>query len=385
MNQAPHTRQAALKAVVKKQRDARLDFFRGASLAIIFIAHMLGNPWNGWIPARFGFSDAADTFVFCSGFASGLAFHRVFQTHGFRIGAIRIGFRIWQVYWAFVLLSLAMIGVALTAEALIPTAALVKQFYLDYFIKNFDALMFPLLQVRYHPALADVLPMYLVMLAAIPAVVMLARVNRFLPIALCLCLYLWANATGANFSRVNGPYTGVWFFNPLAWQIYFFAGFLISSGIAPAPPRHWALTAFAVAFVIASLPVSNVGVRFLGDWARELRLDLLPSDHKSNLSILRVVHFFCTAYLVGVSWRGLNDRLQSGWTRPVVLMGQYSLAIFMVGVLLSLIGTAIAGYWRGGWPMWIVLNLGGIAGLYLTALIARETKRLAARSDPLPA
>ena len=275
---------------------------------------------------------------------------------------------------------------------MLPGSTLVGEFYLRYFIDNFDRLLMDLLVVLYHPALADILPMYLVMLAAIPVVVLLARAHPFLPVAVSLALYAWANAhhlwpgaEGANFPRVNGAYWGEWYFNPLAWQLYFFAGFLISSGMIKAPPRHWALTAFALAFVLLSLYPSNFGVWLLGEEARELRKALLPNDHKTNLALLRVVHFFCTAYLIGIAWRSLNDHLQSAWARPVVVMGQYALAIFMVGVLLSMIGTALASEWRGGWPMWLALNLAGILGLYITALIARETKRLAGRSEPLPA
>src|SRR3546814_8321500 len=48
-------------------RDPRLDFFRGVAMLIIFVAHVPDNPWAGFIPARFGWSDATEMFVFCSG------------------------------------------------------------------------------------------------------------------------------------------------------------------------------------------------------------------------------------------------------------------------------------------------------------------------------
>ncbi|MDZ7905819.1 MAG: OpgC domain-containing protein [Cypionkella sp.] len=58
---------------------------------IILIAHITGNPWTLWIPARFGFSDATEMFVFCSGMASALAFGAVFSRagwlHGHRCGS----------------------------------------------------------------------------------------------------------------------------------------------------------------------------------------------------------------------------------------------------------------------------------------------------------
>ena len=42
-------------SVGRAPRDQRLDFFRGVTMLIIFIAHTPGNSWNDWIPARFGF------------------------------------------------------------------------------------------------------------------------------------------------------------------------------------------------------------------------------------------------------------------------------------------------------------------------------------------
>jgi hypothetical protein len=90
---------AAPKARV---RDLRLDFFRGLAMFIILFAHTPGNFLTSWIPARFGFSDATEIFVFCSGMASAIAFGSTFDRAGFGLGTMRVGYRIWQVYWAHV-------------------------------------------------------------------------------------------------------------------------------------------------------------------------------------------------------------------------------------------------------------------------------------------
>ena len=74
---------------ISRPRDPRLDFFRGIAMFIILLAHTPGNPWTLWIPARFGFSDATETFVFCSGMASAIAFGAVFDRHGVPCGRVR--------------------------------------------------------------------------------------------------------------------------------------------------------------------------------------------------------------------------------------------------------------------------------------------------------
>ena len=57
----------------RSRRDPRLDFFRGIGMLIILSAHIPDNQWILWIPARFGFSDATEMFVFLSGMASASA------------------------------------------------------------------------------------------------------------------------------------------------------------------------------------------------------------------------------------------------------------------------------------------------------------------------
>ena len=74
-------------------RDPRLDFFRGIAMFIILIAHIPGNAWGRWIPARFGPSDATEMFVFCSGFAAAIAFGGTFARRGFWMGVGRVLFR----------------------------------------------------------------------------------------------------------------------------------------------------------------------------------------------------------------------------------------------------------------------------------------------------
>ena len=69
---------------------------------IILIAHVPWNGWTEWIPARFGFSDAADMFIFCSGAASALAFAPIFDKRGWYLGTVRIVYRVWQIYWAHI-------------------------------------------------------------------------------------------------------------------------------------------------------------------------------------------------------------------------------------------------------------------------------------------
>ncbi|MEM8591271.1 MAG: OpgC domain-containing protein, partial [Pseudomonadota bacterium] len=106
-------------------RDPRLDFFRGIAMFIILFAHTPGNWVTLWIPARFGFSDATEIFVFCSGMASAIAFGGTYQRAGWVLGTARVGFRVWQVYWAHVglFVATAALTIYLTQIELPPVIA----------------------------------------------------------------------------------------------------------------------------------------------------------------------------------------------------------------------------------------------------------------------
>mgnify|MGYP006144332153 CR=1 FL=1 len=73
---------------IMPRRDLRLDFFRGLALWFIFIDHVPSSSIGNLTFRNFGFSDATEIFVFCSGIASALAFGRVFDRAGLALGII---------------------------------------------------------------------------------------------------------------------------------------------------------------------------------------------------------------------------------------------------------------------------------------------------------
>src|SRR5690349_11307068 len=85
-------------ALPPKERDLRLDFFRGLALWLIFLNHIPSN-FVGWFTTRnFGFSDAAEMFVFISGYTAAFVYGRVMIERGFTVAGARILKRVWQIY-----------------------------------------------------------------------------------------------------------------------------------------------------------------------------------------------------------------------------------------------------------------------------------------------
>ena len=87
------------------ERDLRLDFFRGIALFSIFIDNV---DWNSLV-AQFtlqsvGFSDAAEVFIFISGYTAGMVYGRAIEQQGLVRATMRIYHRAWQLYIAHVFL-----------------------------------------------------------------------------------------------------------------------------------------------------------------------------------------------------------------------------------------------------------------------------------------
>lgn len=82
-------------------RDLRLDLFRGLANWAIFLDHIPNNA-VAWLTARnYGFSDAADLFVFISGYTAALAYSRVMRREGFLAAAVKLMRRVWYDHLQF--------------------------------------------------------------------------------------------------------------------------------------------------------------------------------------------------------------------------------------------------------------------------------------------
>ncbi|MDH3667759.1 MAG: OpgC domain-containing protein [Paracoccaceae bacterium] len=335
----------------RRPRDLRLDFFRGMAMFIILLAHTPGNTWTLWIPARFGFSDATEIFVFCSGMASSLAFGAVFAERGWLMGAARIAFRVWQVYWAHigVLLVTAIMLFAIDhfEVGLEGKRYITGPYVVPLFTKTGEALI-GLFTLTWVPGLFDILPMYLVVLAMIPMIMALHRLaGRWAVFAFVLAVWSAANlagyartldaetalpwqqavaAFGANFTWMNLPSNPfgdhTWFFNPFGWQLVFFTGFAFGMKWLPAPPVNRWLIIAAAAYVVLVVPFAwfkiHKGIYLpegwaLAAWITETRAWAQPIWWKSWVGGFRYLHFIALAYLAWCAVGPKGIRLNEGF------------------------------------------------------------------------
>jgi hypothetical protein len=375
----------------KAPRDPRLDFFRGLAMYIILFAHITNNPWTLWIPARFGFSDATEIFVFCSGMASAIAFGAVFAKAGWWLGALRIAHRMWQVYWAHlgVFFTTLLCMVALNKTGWFDTNYIVA-LNLYPFLNSTGNNLIGLMTLTYVPNYFDILPMYLVILGMIPFVILLARVHVLLPLAASVVLWA-AGSTGtldlpAEYWFPQGS-DRPWFFNPFCWQLIFFTGFSFMSGWLPAPPVRKDLLVVAALVVLMTVPFAWSGIIRDYDVLRAWRKEWSFLFDKTHFGILRYIHFLSLAYLAWVAVGPQGARLKGGvaWTAFVGVIsrvGTQSLAVFMASMVLARLLGVLLDIGGRGFVNTAAVNLLGAALITAVAYFVTYLKREPWRNKP---
>jgi hypothetical protein len=78
-------------------RDLRLDLFREIALFLIFADHIPGNILSQLTTQSIGFSDAAEIFIFISGYTAALVYGRIMLNKGMFIAIAKILHRVWQL------------------------------------------------------------------------------------------------------------------------------------------------------------------------------------------------------------------------------------------------------------------------------------------------
>jgi hypothetical protein len=365
------TRPAEAPRQLRPARDPRLDFFRGLAMFIIFIAHVPGNSWFLFIPARFGFSSAAELFVFCSGVASGFAFGGQFLRLGQFAGTMRVAHRVWQVYWAHIGLFLT-----LTAISVLGWQATGKNYLVELGLQPFLADpaqgILRVMTLRFIPNFNDIMPLYLVLLAMIPLVMGLARVSHWLALGCLGLLWLYAHLTQLNFPANNVENTK-WYFSPFAWQMLFFTGFAFAMGWLPVPRLvRGGLFRVCVVFLLVSIPLNFWAVLEAYPAIDAFRDVILPEGNQMYLHPLRYFHFLALAYVALVMVEPRRERLWQA--RPIILVGQQSLATFLASTSLIWVAGMVLDQTGRGALATALVNLSGFAAIVAVARIAAYFK-----------
>src|ERR1700712_4671957 len=157
-------------------RDVRLDLFRGLANWAIFLDH-IPHEVLSWVTVKnYGFSDAADLFVFISGYTAALAFGRIMVERGYLVAASRLSKRAFELYAAHIMVVAIYIAVIACASREFLDPDDLNQFNVAIFLNMPFRESVQALALRYRPVNLDVLPLYILLLGAFaPALWLIVR------------------------------------------------------------------------------------------------------------------------------------------------------------------------------------------------------------------
>lgn len=369
-----------------RERDHRVDFFRGVALAMIFVNHVPGTLWERFTTRNFGFSDSAELFVFLAGFASAYAYAAPFLAGHRLVATLRAWRRAGILYLVHAALTLSAVGLFAWAAAAFGDGRFAEANEMGPLMTEPLETLFGLAAMSHQLKYVNILPMYVGLLAMLPGWLTIAA--RFGRGGMVLAsLGLWAFAANVWLNVPNHPYDGGWFFNPFAWQLIFAIG--LYCGLArreggQALPYRPALYGAALAYLFAAFLFVEFDM-----WGAERSLHLplmLVGFDKTYVSVPRLLHLLALVYVFAhAPKRSVFARVGGG--NPLTRMGRHSLPVFATGTALALVVQVVKFDEPPRFLLDTALVAGGLAFQFLLAAFLdwwREAQHVA-KAGPAPA
>jgi len=350
-----------------------IDFWRGIVLCTIFIDHLPGNIFENFTPRNYGFSDAAEAFVFLSGVSLALAYGTHFEPSE-RVQTLRaLARRSLKLYGVHVGLSLAAIAIFVIGADWGNRPDLLMAHGRDVVLKEPVVGTLGLFLLGHQLGYFNILPLYLVLIACVPLMLWLAMIDRRLMLACSAALYAATRLWGWDLP--SWPDQGIWFFNPLAWQLLMAIGIAVGLGlrkgetIPTTRPLMW--TAGVIVAAAAFVVTNGFGISHGVREAVQGSLDLT----KTEFGLGRLVHFLALGYLVyGLRWTQSLREFPA--YRPLTLLGRHSLWVFAILSLLSAVGQVLMEAFQHAAWFDVLFVAGGLAVIYAaTRLIDTKPAR----------
>jgi hypothetical protein len=367
--------QAALLAPV--ERDLRLDLFRGIGLWMIFLDH-IPHDVVAWLTLRnYGFSDAAEFFVFISGYLVGWIYGPIVAGGWFAAALKRLWTRAAEMYVAHIMLFLLFTAQIARTVRRFDNPMYADEFNVHNFLDHPDILIGQALTLRYKPVNLDVLPLYITLVAAAPFIVWGLTRRPNLTLAGSVVLYVLSRWFDWNVSSY--PPGTHWYFNPFCWQLMFvFAAWCGIGQINKIATYVWSkvtMTLAAAWIAFALLIVMTWHSPALEAMIPKWMIKAIYPIDKTDLDMLRFTHFLALAiwmtYFIPRHWKVLHAK----WLRPVIICGQHSLPIFCLGVFLSFSAHWIlTQYTKGVWEQLAVSFAGILIQIGAAVLLDRARK-----------
>ncbi len=363
----------------KRERDSRLDFCRGVALIVIFIDHIPDNPLSAWTLRNFSFCDAAEVFVLISGMASYMAYGSRLARLGFVECAKAIGRNLARIYLAHLLLIAVLASMMLLIASRFSGADYIDSLKLQWLVEDPAHAIMATLTLRYLPRLMDILPLYILLLAIAPVLVVMVKRDYRIALLLSTTVYLLAWKFSWNLSA--DKYGREWYLDPFTWQLLYTIGMTLAHLSRTAPQkfsweRRWLFAAvgFLIVTAIIAWPLNRLNVTSLRPFSY-----IWPTD-KTYLSPLRIANVLALLYVFAFFVSPQAPWLKRRVAEMCISCGRHSLTVYGMGLVLSCIGYVMIQESGAPYLVNLAVNILGISTLLLTAsmLDRRAEGRLAA-------
>jgi hypothetical protein len=364
-------------------RDERIDVIRGLALLMIFVNHIPGNPLSQTTLAAFTFHDAAEVFVLLAGYSAVLAYHRGFEG-GLASGATPILRRVKTIYQTQVALALLLAALGLALASATGRAFYLNHLDLTDFAENPVGGIVGIVSLFFQPSYADILPMYVVLMGALPLVMVALARSPLVTLAASFGLYAFANLTTSNLPQI---FDGAWFFNPLTWQLIFVVGAATAHATLTGVrlPRHIdgvILSLGIVAFAVAvKAPWTSLGLN--GGYFTELGVNHLDFG-KTWGHPARLMTLFALAYLIAALVSPDAAWLKGRVANHLQALGRVSLPAFALGTVLSFLGAAALVELGSSLPVVLMVNTTGIVMLLALPTLLNAYSSVRVRGEVRP-
>ena len=353
-------------------RDLRLDLFRGLANWAIFLDHIPHEVLNSATTRNYGFSDAADLFVFISGYTAAFVFGRIMIERGYFAAASRLVKRTLQLYAAHILVVVVYIAVIAGVSQELHDPNDLNVFNAAAFISKPLWEFFQALALRYRPVNLDVLPLYILLLGTFAPTLWLMVRKPTLILVCSIALYLAGRHFGWNLPSSR---SAAWYFNPFAWQLLFLLGAWVALGGAQAVQsivRTRTVFWLAVAYLVFALVVTMaINSPHLGDLLPSWTMAPFDPNDKTNLAPCRVVHLIALAIVVTRFLPQDSPILKWHSLAPLIKCGQNSLPVFCTGIVLSF--CAHAAIEASLNSLWVQIFAGVMGAVLMTAVAYYRT------------
>ena len=274
-----------------------VDFWRGFALVSIFVNHIPGIWYERLTHRNLSLSDSAELFVFLAGWSLGLLVGS--RSEPMTAGRLvaRLGGRALTIYAAQILIGSLALAMLAGAAYIFDNPLLLEWHNAAVVFQDPAHAQIGVVLLMHQLGYFDILPLYVVLMLAAPAIALIDKFARPLLLPMSLALY-FASLT-VPFTAPTWPVTGQWFFNPFTWQAIFVLGFALSrdEGAGAFVRRHIRVIRM-IALPIVLISAVVVWFNLMPDPTKLPEPKLLFLNGKSFLTPMRLIQFLALAAVI---------------------------------------------------------------------------------------